>query len=120
LSYRPGEIIQTGFAAAPVSMEALETGPVPEIPSRDTPIVLFSRGINLLKGDHYRLRLTGPLGIISERKFEPLERNKAQYVAYIGKKAPVAGWNPGLYRGLVEVVRDGDVYLRDTREFWLE
>ena len=73
-----------------------------------------------MKGDHYRFRLTGPSGIIAERELGPLERNKAQYVAYIGKKAPVAGWRAGMYRGVVEVIRDGDVYVHDTREFRLE
>jgi hypothetical protein len=120
MTYRSGEVIQTGFAAAPVSTEILETGPIPTAPSRDTPIVLFSRGINLLKGDYYRLRLTGPTGIIAERELDPLERNKAQYVAYVGKKAPVVGWNPGVYRGIVEVIRDGHVYMSDAKEFRLE
>jgi hypothetical protein len=120
MTYRASEIIQTGFAAAPVSIEALETGTMLRVPARDTPIVLFSRGINLLKGDHYRLRLTGPSGIIAERELDPLERNKAQYVAYIGKKAPVAGWNPGVYQGMVEVIRDGHLYMSEAEEFRLE
>jgi hypothetical protein len=119
MTYHPGEIIQTGFATAPVSMEALETGSTPTVPTRDTPMVFFSRGINLLQGDRYRLRLIGPEGIITEKELDPLDRNKAQYVAYVGKKAPVAGWKPGEYHGVVEVIRD-NVYVREAAEFKLE
>jgi hypothetical protein len=86
-------------------------------PARDTPIVFFSRAINLLEGDRHHLHLTGPAGIIAEREFDPLKANKAQFVAYIGKKPPVGGWGPGVYRGTVELIRNGHVYARAATEF---
>ena len=120
LAYKNGEIIQTGFAAGPVDTKAAERGAALAQPRRDTPIVFFSHAINLLEGDRQRLRLIGPAGVLTETELDPLERHKAQYVAYVGKKAPAGGWEPGAYRGVVEIVRDAKLYARREAELILK
>ena len=71
--------------------------------------------INLQKGDRVLTQLTGPKGIIASETSKPLNRNKAQYVQYSGKKRPKGGWRAGLYVSEVSVIRDGKRVLQHRK-----
>ncbi len=113
LNYRHGELIEIGFADRPVSPRDLEEGKVRS--ARPTPlskaIVFYARFINLEQGDRLRLVLHDPSGRLTQSTTKPLERHKAQYVAYVGRKLRAKRWPDGRYRGQVQLLRSGTVML---------
>lgn len=119
--YRNGEIIQAGFAAGPLDHNALETdhtrvaSPTPASPA----LIFYGRLLNLLADDRVRITIIGPGGPLVEELTEALERPKATYTAYAGKKLRGATWTPGRYTGQVEIVRDGAVVAASVGELML-
>jgi murein DD-endopeptidase MepM/ murein hydrolase activator NlpD len=109
LAYRDAEIIQTGFAAATVNPDQAEQGGVAP-PAADSPaLVFYARLINMRAGDRLRFRVEGPGGFQAGNETPPLERNKATFIAFSGKKRTAERWPAGAYQGVVEVVRAGKV-----------
>jgi murein DD-endopeptidase MepM/ murein hydrolase activator NlpD len=108
LAYVPGAILDLGFAEGAIAMEGLELGLVQEAEvKRDSPaIVAWGWAINLRNGYEVVVSLDGPSGELA-RSAKPLDRNKAQYMAFSGKKRPPEGWTAGRYVARFTVNRDG-------------
>jgi len=107
-----GALIETGFAGKPVRSLDLETGRI-VAPASNTPaLVFFARLINLQKGDRIALELTGPNGVVAATEGKPLEKNKAHWVAFAGRKTPAGNWPSGNYSGEVVLWRDGKALMR--------
>jgi hypothetical protein len=111
LAYRPAFVLNAGFADAPVEMAQIESGALedasvtPESPA----LVFYGRAIGLEEGDVQRLAITAPDGsVFAESEIEPLDRPKAQYMAFTGKKLRAAAWPAGTWRGRYSVMRNGD------------
>jgi hypothetical protein len=109
LAYQDAAVIQTGFADKPVTPPDMEQGGIAEPISGSPALVFFARLINLRPGDRLRLAVEGPGGFKASSESEPLDRGKAQYVGFAGKKRTAERWPPGLYQGAVQVVRGGAV-----------
>lgn len=107
LEYRGSQIIETGFASQPVSPDQAELGDISEPAPDGRALVFFARLINMRKGDQLHLTVEGPEGFEARNMSKPLERNKASYVAFAGKKLRARRWPPGSYSGTVELIRDG-------------
>lgn len=109
--YRNGEIIGAGFTSAPPDLDKLETDHTAIAPlDVKSPVLLFyARFINLLKGDRIRILINGPGGPLIEQLSEPIDRNKATYFSYAGKKRREAPWQQGRYEARAEIIRDGAV-----------
>jgi len=112
-AYRAGEVLNAGFATGPVSMALVQrygSMPVPR-PTRDAPaLVAFVQAIGLEGGDVQRLTVTAPDGsVIGDNRVQPLDRDKAQWVIFAGRKRPPAGWASGRYSAHYTVVRAGKV-----------
>lgn len=110
LAYRAGNVLNKGFATGPVTMEAVESGtaertrPTPASPA----LVAFVRAIGLKGGDVQTLTLIDPGGkILAENKVPPLDRDKAQWMAFAGIRRPAGGFEPGTYRAVYRVTREG-------------
>lgn len=116
LAYSDGALIEQGFAAAPVKSDMLERGNVPKLANSSPALVYFVRFINLNKGDVVRMSLTGPGGIKVENSTEPVDRSKAQYVAFVGKKRRQTAWPGGTYQGTVSLLRQGRVVHSDSTQ----
>ena len=119
LSYQPGAVLNAGFAAGPVTMEAIEAGePRLATPGPDSPaLVFYVRSIGLKAGDVQRLTLTGPDGrLLAENQGEALDRPKAQAMRYAGVRRPATGWAPGRYQAKFALVRAGKVVLERDLE----
>ncbi|GAA0782310.1 M23 family metallopeptidase [Roseibium denhamense] len=102
-----GVVIETGFSDRPLASLDLEKGTVRE-PGRDaSALVFFTRLINLAQGDLVRLEVTGPGGFSVENTGEPMDRSKAQWVAFAGKRLTAAAWPAGAYTGKVSLIRNG-------------
>ena len=110
-AYRNGEIIGTGFTSAPPSLDKLEEDHLAVEPlNAESPALLFyARFINLMTGDRVRVVINGPGGTLIEQLSEPIERNKATFFTYAGKKRREAPWQQGRYEGRAEIIRDGVV-----------
>lgn len=113
LAYRPGgAVLNTGFAGGPVDNAQVEAGAAPRASPTAPALVAYVRAINLQGGDRPVLTLTGPDGLVLTRNAgAPLDRNKAQWLLYAGKRTPPGGWEPGLYRADYAVLRDGRTVL---------
>jgi murein DD-endopeptidase MepM/ murein hydrolase activator NlpD len=110
LAYQGGSVLNKGFAPGPVTMEAIESGAVEqEIPTTRSPaLVAYVRAIGLKGGDVQTLTLFDPDGKpLAQNKAPPLDRAKAQWMAFAGVKQPQGGFRPGLYRAIYRVERDG-------------
>lgn len=110
LAYHAGGVLNKGFAPGPVTMEAIESGAAErETPTTTAPaLVAFVRSIGLKGGDVQILTLFDPDGKpLAQNKAPPLDRDKAQVMAFSGIKQPPGGFRPGLYRAIYRVERDG-------------
>lgn len=110
-AYRAGEILNAGFAAGPVTLAAVladGAAPLPR-PTRGGPaLVAFVQAIGLQGGDIQRLTLAAPDGsVLADNRAAPLDRDKAQWVIFTGKKRPAAGWPAGRYSAHYVVMRAG-------------
>jgi hypothetical protein len=117
LSYRPSAVLNTGFANGPVTMEQVEAGDGANLrPDKDaTALVAFVRAVGLRRGDVQRLAITGPDGgTIVDQTETPLERDKAQFLFFAGKRRPAEGLKAGRYRAVYVVTRDGRIVLERT------
>jgi hypothetical protein len=113
LAYRSGgAVLNTGFADGPVDNTRVEAGGPPRPGPGSAALVAYVRAINLKGGDRPVLTLTGPDGgVLARSEGAPLDRSKAQWLVYVGKRAPPGGWRPGLYRADYAVLRNGQVVL---------
>jgi hypothetical protein len=110
LAYRAGNVLNRGFSTGPVTMEAIESGAAErELPTTTSPaLVAYVRAIGLKGGDVQTLTLFDPDGKpLAQNKAPPLDRDKAQWMAFSGVKQPQGGFRPGLYRAIYRVERDG-------------
>jgi murein DD-endopeptidase MepM/ murein hydrolase activator NlpD len=111
LGYRNGIIIGSGFTSAPPDLNRLEADHTAVAPlnALSPALIFYARFINLLGGDRIRFVITGPGGPLIEQLSEPIERNKASYFSYAGKKRRELPWQQGRYEARAELVRDGAV-----------
>jgi murein DD-endopeptidase MepM/ murein hydrolase activator NlpD len=110
LAYQTGTVLNKGFASGPVTAEAVESGAVEqETPTTKSPaLVAYIRAIGLKGGDVQTLTLFDPDGKpLAQNKVPPLDRDKAQWMAFAGVKQPQGGFRPGLYRAIYRVEREG-------------
>ena len=110
-AYRAGEVLVAGFATAPVSLAAVQERGADQSPrpSRAAPaLVAFVQAIGLQGGDLQRLAIRAPDGSrIADNRAAPLDRDKAQWLIFVGKKRPAAGWPAGRYSAHYVVIRGG-------------
>ena len=109
LTYRAGEIVDLGFSPGPTKRTQIERGRLDGFaPKRDSKaLVGWGWAINLRKDDRMRIRLTGPGGAKVAENSVSMDRNKAEYFVFSGKRRPKGGWPSGDYRVTVTVTRDG-------------
>jgi hypothetical protein len=121
LAYEAGRVLDLGLAGGAVAMQALELGLVQGfVPDRDSPaLVAWVWAINLRQDDRIVVSLTGPEGELA-RNEATLDRHKAQYMLFSGKKRPAGGWPAGQYVASVEVERDGKVAVSERRSVTLK
>lgn len=112
LAYKAGAVLNVGFASGPVDMAGIEAGGLSNPSARSGAIVAYVRAIGLQIGDRESLVLTAPNGqVLAQGGGEPLVRNQAQRMLYVGKPRPALGWATGRYTALYRVHRGGKVVL---------
>ncbi len=108
-SYQPSKIVALGFATKSVDFSGVMDGEFAgkAVLSADKPLVAYGLGINLKKGDVFRISITGPMGKLVQSNSPKMPRNKAQWISFAGKKAPSGGWPKGAYEMHVSILRSG-------------
>jgi hypothetical protein len=115
LAYKAGAILNTGFAAAPVTMASIESGDIAPPTAASGMLITYIRAIELQKGDQVELTLRAPGGqVIATHRNDPLDADKAQQFYLVGRKRPAAGWPTGTYSAEFRVWRGGKVALQRT------
>src|SRR5258705_10747421 len=95
-------------------IESGEAGRTPPGASAEA-LVAFVRAIGLKTDDVQRLSIRGPDDkVFADVTDKPLDRSKAQYMLFVGKKRPPSGWPAGAYRATYTVTRDGQVVLEHS------
>jgi pyruvate/2-oxoglutarate dehydrogenase complex dihydrolipoamide acyltransferase (E2) component len=113
LAYKAGVILNAGLAGAPVTSEAVEAGGIAPPTAASPAIVAYMRVAEPQQGDELEITLRGPDGAtLASQRLPPLDRDKAQYFAMIGRKRPPSGWKPGRYSAELRVWRGGKVALQ--------
>jgi hypothetical protein len=111
LAYRPAFVLNAGFADRPLEMDDIESGELEdvEMTPRSPALVFYGRAIGIETGDAQRIVIRAPDGsVFAENEVEPVDRPKAQYFAFTGKKLRAARWPEGTWRGRYAVIRDGE------------
>ena len=109
LAYADAAVIEAGFAAGAVTTQNAEQGAIVAPGPMAAGLVFYVRLINMQEGDALRLTASGPGDFNVSREIAPLDRAKADYVAYTGRKLGGDRWTAGRYSGEVEVLRGGKV-----------
>ena len=111
LAYRARVVLNAGFAAGPVSMEAVEAGAADSFAAAGADaaaIVAYVRSIGLKAADVQELLVHAPDGsILVDHRADALSRNEAQSLLFVGKKRPPGGWPAGVYRASYRVLAHG-------------
>ncbi len=116
LTYRDGNILNAGFAGAPVTMDDIERGGVAAPTRSSTAVIAYVRALHLHQGDIQRLIVKGSDGQILADSVSPaLDHDKAQVFVFAGKKRS-AEWS-GVYTATYTVTRAGRTVM--TRTFSL-
>jgi hypothetical protein len=112
LIYKPRAVLNLGFAPGAVTMESLEAEEI-LAPSLASPfLVAYVRAIGAKAGDVQKLTIVAPDGRkLVEHSSKPLDRDKAQVVLFVGKRAPAEGWPKGTYRAVYTISAGGKVVL---------
>ncbi len=107
------QLLDIGFSDGPVKLGDLERGTAQGFMPLPTSKALVSWGwaINLKKGDEVISTLVSPLGELA-RNSVTLDRNKAQYLLFAGKRRPAGGWPQGNYHAVFTVLRNGKAVLK--------
>lgn len=115
LAYRARAVLNWGFAAAPVSLAAVEAGTADTLAAAGAEaaaIVAYVRSIGLKAADVQELVVRAPDGsILVDHRADPLARNEAQSLLFAGTKRPPGGWPAGVYRASYRVLAQGALVL---------
>ncbi len=116
-----GEIIATVFSGALPNLARAEYGDFATPVTRNSlQLVFVARLMNLRQGDSVRIVLSGPANFNGVSDTKPIDRNKATYIAFAGKKRTQGEWPMGTYAATVQIVRDGGVFHERRAEVSLQ
>jgi len=120
LGYKRGVALNTGFAGDSMDNLSLEEARVTPPGATAPALLAYVRFINLEGGDEIELTLTGPDGkVLTTSRQPPLDRAKAQYLGFSGRKTPAGGWTTGKYSARYRVIRDGTDAVAGTFSYTL-
>jgi murein DD-endopeptidase MepM/ murein hydrolase activator NlpD len=116
LTYRPSGVINAGFTSVTPTLRGIETGEIGEhVPRAGANMIFYVRFFGLQAGDRQRIRVFDPRDeLVADTTTAPAQKNKAQWMQYVGRRPPPRGWPSGIYRGRFELLRNGVVALTAT------
>jgi hypothetical protein len=113
LSRSASAILLVGLTSAPPELSSLVRDGEPAAPKTSQPVIAWVWAINVEADTVFRMRIVDPDGkTLMHIETKPLERRKANYIAYAGGKS---AQRPGEYGLQVEMVSGGKTILSTTR-----
>lgn len=105
-----GGILSAGFASRVPDFGAIQAGAAQagRIAASDAAMVVWAFLHGGRAGDTVALRITDADGAELHARTTSLDRTQAQLFRASGRRTPPGGWPPGLYRGEVRLIRDGE------------
>jgi hypothetical protein len=120
LAYKNAVVMNMGFSGNSPDMNLIESGQITSFTPQSPAIIFYIRALNLKQSDLQILILTGPNGeTLAETKTKPLDKHKAQFMQFIGKKRGTQPFTKGIYKGRYQVFRDGALILDKTIQITL-
>ena len=109
LAYRPGGLIDAGFAPRQVKLGELMDGQHRDssLPASSGALVFWGYAFGLRGGDYETIRLLAPNGKVMAQVERRIPKDKAQWFGSVGKRLKASAWPRGRYRGLYRIERDG-------------
>lgn len=112
LAYKDRVVLNAGFTTGAVTMAQVELGGLARPNTNAPALVVYIRALGLREGDLQSLSITDSSGkLLAANNADPVPRNQAQRLLYVGKPRPVTGWLPGRYSATYTVRREGRVVL---------
>lgn len=118
LAYVSAGLIDSGFSERAPSMVDIDrrTADETQIAASAAALVFWVRAFGILPTDRQRLHIIGPDGTsLFDQLAEPVNRPKAQWLSFGGRRSPPHGWPQGVYRGRYMLIRDGVVIVESER-----
>ena len=117
LQYRTSGLLNAGFTSDKPTMRGIEEGKYHErATSQTSNLIFYVRFFGLREGDRQSFRVTGPRGgTVVEKQFGPAAKNQAQWMQFVGRRAPKNGWPKGTYRAVFQLRRNGNPVIEATR-----
>lgn len=113
-AYKDRTLLNSGFAAGPLTMQAVEDDSFPRVGADAPAILAFVRATGLRAGDLQEIAIAGPAGLARTNTAQPLARNQAQNLIFTGLQRPAQGWPRGVYRATYTVRSQGRVVLSQS------
>jgi hypothetical protein len=113
------ELLGLGLAGGPVDYDALVAdGAPPSATAGSANLVGWGWFINLHRGERIYISIVGPNGdIFAETMSEALDRSKAAYSSFTGKRGSP---RPGRYQMTIKVLENMTPVLQQTQDFTIE
>lgn len=110
LPYSELSIIDTGFSASQPKQSALIEGLYNEdaLSIRSPMLFLWARMLHVKKGDRVTFTIVDPDGDEVLSYSSEIDKDQAYRSLHSGVRRPTLNWDPGLYKGLIKLVRTGD------------
>lgn len=117
VTYQPSALLNDGFAiAAPDAKTIRDTPTTLDSIAGNAPALLYYVDVmNLRAGDVLNLAITAPDGSVLAAKSTTLDKAKASYFAFIGKKNSSGTFAAGNYTARVTLMRGGEKPVAATR-----
>lgn len=111
VAHDTGAILSMGFSPDIPTFDAITGGQAKRgvIAVTEPALVLWAYIHSARAGDVVRLRILDASGAAIHMQEVTLDRTQAQLFRATGRRTPAGGWPPGLYRGEVDLIRDGAV-----------
>jgi len=120
LAYKDRVVLNAGFTTSALTMAQLETGGLARANVAAPALVVYVRALGLQAQDVQLLTLLDPAGkVLATSAAEPLSRDQAQRLFFVGKPRPAAGWPRGRYTAAYTVKHGGKVVLKRSLEVTL-
>lgn len=111
VAHDTGAILSMGFSPDIPTFDAITAGQAKRgvIAVTEPALALWAYIHSARAGDVVRLRILDASGVAIHMQEVTLDRTQAQLFRATGRRTPAGGWPPGLYRGEVDLIRDGAV-----------
>ena len=114
IAYQEVTLMPAIFSAAPRDLLGSWKKSADSLPSNGAGIVLTARVFHARVGDRLQFIIKNPDGETFLEGDHVIDRDRQYMIQYLGKKRPVGGFSPGLWRGEVTLSRAGAASQKQT------